>query len=147
MSDPVQAFARHLRELRHQADDPPAERRWRHPQAGGGAPEMKLVHERPDRAQLTQFDDPANTSITLLVATQNRLFVGFDSPRGVLVMRSKGTAPPAVRSDFEQVGAAGLGVSATRIFDAKYLPFGGVDSVYATVGDGTFPVRLVRLAN
>ena len=97
--------------------------------------------------QLTQFDDPANTSITLLVATQTRLFVGFDSARGVLVMRSKGAALPAVASDFEQVGAAGLGVSATRIFDGKYLPFGGVDSVYAAVGDGTSPVRLVRVAN
>ena len=59
-------------------------------------------------------------------------------------MRSSAAAP-ASRSDFEPAAPPGLGVSATRIFDARDLSFGGNGSVYAAVGDGSTPVRLVRM--
>ena len=53
-------------------------------------------------------------------------------------------AAPASRADFERVGPPGLGLSATRIFDAKTLAFSGTEFVYATIGGGTSPVQLVR---
>ena len=97
-------------------------------------------------AELTQFDDPASNAITLLAATPTHLYVGFDNAGGVRVFRSLVTAP-ALRSDFERVGPAGLGLSATRIFDAKAIGFSGSQFVYATAGDGASPVQLVRLVD
>jgi hypothetical protein len=94
-------------------------------------------------AQLTQFDDPASSAISLLAASSTHLYVGFDNAGGVGVFRSALTAP-ALRSDFERVGPPGLGLSATRIFDAKALVFAGSQSIYATVGDGASPLKLVR---
>ena len=94
--------------------------------------------------QLTQFDDPGNSAITMLAATPTHLYVGFDNAGGVGVFRSA-LAAPASRGDFERVGPPGLGLSATRIFDAKALVFPGNQSVYATVGDGVSPLSLVRL--
>ncbi len=95
-------------------------------------------------AQLTQFDDPASSAITLLAATSTHLYVGFNNAGGVGVFRSA-LAAPASRADFQRVGPPGLGLSATRIFDAKALVFAGNQSVYATVGDGVSPLSLVRL--
>jgi hypothetical protein len=94
--------------------------------------------------ELTQFDDPANTAVTLLAATSTHLYVGFDNAGGIGVFRSALSAP-ASRADFERVGPPGLGLSATRVFDAKELTFAGAESIYATVGDGVSPLRLVRL--
>jgi len=95
-------------------------------------------------AQLTQFDDPGSSAITMLAATPTHLYVGFDNAGGVGVFRSA-LAAPASRGDFERVGPPGLGLSATRIFDAKALVFAGNQSVYATIGDGVSPLSLVRL--
>jgi hypothetical protein len=97
-------------------------------------------------AELTQFDDPASVSITLLAATSTHLYVGFDNAGGVAVFRSLVTAPSS-RADFQRVGPGGLGLSATRIFDAKAIAFSGSQFVYATVGDGSSPVQLVRLVD
>jgi hypothetical protein len=60
------------------------------------------------------------------------------------VFRSRAAAP-AIRADFERVGAPGLGISATRVFDAKTLTLAS-ESIYAAVGNGVAPLRLVRLA-
>ena len=95
-------------------------------------------------AELTQFDDPASVAITLLAATSTHLYVGFDNAGGIGVFRSLVTTP-ASRGDFERVGPAGMGLSATRIFDGKAIAFSGSQFVYATIGDGTSPVQLVRL--
>ncbi len=94
-------------------------------------------------AQLTQFDDPASSAITLLAATSTHLYVGFDNAGGLGVFRSALSAP-ATQADFERVGPPGLGLSATRIFDGKALVFSSNQSVYATVGDSTSPAQLVR---
>jgi hypothetical protein len=64
----------------------------------------------------------------------------------VAVFRSLVTAPSS-RADFQRVGPGGLGLSATRIFDAKAISFSGAQFVYATVGDGSSPVQLVRLVD
>ena len=94
--------------------------------------------------QLTQFDDAGSSAITMLAATPTHLYVGFDNAGGIGVFRSA-LAAPAFRGDFERVGGPGLGLSATRIFDAKALVFSSNQSVYATVGDGVSPLSLVRL--
>jgi hypothetical protein len=109
---------------------------------------------------LTQFDNPANTALSLLVATSRALFVGFDnSTQGAVVMRASGSAPSA-RSDFTGtkgcsaaqhpascagLGGNGLGVSATRIFDGAALDLGGTEAAWLTAGDGTTAVRLFRM--
>jgi hypothetical protein len=110
--------------------------------------------------QLSQFNDPQNTRITLLAATGSRLYVGYNNTAGLVLYRSKGNAP-ATRADFEGaagctassapsacdgLGGRGLGVSATRIFDGRVLSFGSRDYVYLTAGNGTSGFRLFRLA-
>jgi hypothetical protein len=107
----------------------------------------------------TQFNDADNVSISLLVATANALYVGFDNAsRGVVVMRAA-TPAPLGREDFlgkercsaaqfpsgcEGLGGNGLGAGATRLFDGKAI---GTGSVYLTAGNGTGPAGLYRLVD
>jgi hypothetical protein len=107
----------------------------------------------------TQFNDADNVSISLLVATANALYVGFDNAsRGVVVMRAS-TPAPLGRGDFTGkegcsaaqfpsgcvgLGGNGLGAGATRIFDGKALSTG---SVHFTAGNGTGPAGLYRLVD
>jgi hypothetical protein len=110
--------------------------------------------------QLSQFDDPQNTRVTLLAATSARLYVGYNNTAGLVLYRSKNTAPGA-RADFEGAGGCdastapsacdglggrGLGAGATRIFDGRVLTFGGKDYVYLTAGDGNSGFRVFRVA-
>ncbi|MFY0568133.1 hypothetical protein ACN28E_30465 [Archangium lansingense] len=110
--------------------------------------------------QFTQFNDPDNVSLSLLVATANGLYVGFDNAsRGVVLLRAS-TPAPLNRSDFTGLagcsaaqfpagcaglGGNGLGAGATRIFDGKALGASGSESVYLTAGNGTGPAGLFRL--
>ncbi|HEY0096263.1 MAG TPA: hypothetical protein VGB96_18180, partial [Archangium sp.] len=110
-------------------------------------------------SQLTQFDNPANTALSLLVATSRSLFVGFDNgTQGVVVLRTS-HPQPALRSDFtgadecsaaqhpagcEGLGGSGLGEGVTRIFDGKAL---GTGTVYLTAGTGSGPAGLYRLVD
>ena len=112
--------------------------------------------------QLTQFNDPDNVSLSLLVATANALYVGFDNAsRGVVLLRAP-TAAPVSRDDFKGregcsaaqypsacVGLAGngLGAGATRIFDGKVLGASGGELVFLTAGDGIGPAGLYRLVD
>ncbi|WP_257447204.1 hypothetical protein [Archangium lipolyticum] len=109
---------------------------------------------------LTQFDNPANTALSLLVATSRSLFVGFDNgTQGAVVLRTS-QARPAQRSEFtgmEGCSAAqhptgcaglegsGLGVGATRLFDGVAFGPAGDEAACFTAGTGTGPVRLFRL--
>ncbi|MDB4964034.1 MAG: Flagellar hook-length control protein FliK [Myxococcales bacterium] len=108
---------------------------------------------------LTQFDDPALSSISMVVATEQFLYVGFDSPGGLHVFRTA-SATASSRADFEGAGGCsaashpascesyggiGLGdLTSTRIFDAA-LVGAGQAAVWMTVGNGTSPVKLVML--
>jgi hypothetical protein len=110
--------------------------------------------------QLSQFNDPSLTSVTMLVATSSYLYIGFDSANGLQVFR---TANPAavIRGDFEGTngcsaaahpgscdgyGGVGLGnPSQTRIFDGKALTFGSSSAVWMTIGNGAAPLALVML--
>jgi len=108
---------------------------------------------------LSQFDDPQNTRITLLAATSSRLYVGYNNAAGVVLYRSRVSAPSS-RADFEGaagcdasqapsscdgLGGRGLGAGATRIFDGRVLTYGGKDYVYLTAGNGSSGFRAFRL--
>ncbi len=115
---------------------------------------------------LTQFDNPANTSLALLVATGKHLYVGFNNAsQGVVLLRSEGTAP-STQADFRGtrgclasqhasggcagLGGNGLGVATPRVshlFDGVALTFGGADFVYVTAGDGSAAVRVFRVVD
>jgi hypothetical protein len=126
----------------------------------GGDWALIAANSIPD-TQLSQFDNTAHTSITMLVATSSHLYVGYNSASGVSIFRST-TATPGTRADFEGeagcsaanhpascagLGGAGLGDPANqRIFDARGLALDGTPTaVYVTVGNSDDPVRVFRL--
>jgi hypothetical protein len=120
--------------------------------------------------QLTQFNDTNNAAITLLAATSQHLYVGFNNAtRGVVVYRAVTPALPANpaalnlsqfrgRLDGPAVdpactgpgtacpgfGGDGLGLGATRIFDGKVFNLSAAENLYLAVGTGTSPVRIYR---
>ncbi|MFL5313130.1 MAG: hypothetical protein ACJ79H_22075 [Myxococcales bacterium] len=109
--------------------------------------------------RLTQFNDASNAAVTLLAATPQHLFVGFNNAsRGIVVYRT-GNAAAAAAADFTGregcaatgsgcpgFGGDGLGRGLTRIYDGKGLTFGGADFLYLAAGTGTSPVRVYRAA-
>jgi hypothetical protein len=121
-------------------------------------------------AQLTQFNDPDNAAITLLAATSQHLYVGFNNAtRGAVIYRAALPSPPANPaalniSQFQGrlggpavdpscsgpgtactgFGGDGLGIGATRIYDGKVFNLSGAENLYVAAGTGTTPVRVVR---
>jgi hypothetical protein len=96
----------------------------------------------PDLA-LTQFDDPSLTAISMVVATPQFLYVGFDSANGARVFRTS-EAAPFQQSDFASIGGPGLGTASdTRILDGKALTFSTGTSVWVTVGTDASAMKLV----
>jgi hypothetical protein len=107
---------------------------------------------------LSQFDMPSLNAITMVVATDSYLYVGYDNPAGVIVYRTANPAA-ALMSDFTGAGGCsaalapscagfgsiGLGIGATQIFDAKPIEFGGATQAWITLGNGTSPLALVVL--
>jgi hypothetical protein len=109
--------------------------------------------------RLTQFNDASNAAVTLLAATPQHLFVGFNNAtRGIVVYRAS-TAAATAAADFSGrqgcaatstacpgLGGDGLGKGLTRIYDGKALKFAGADFLYLAAGTGTSPVRVYRAA-
>jgi len=109
--------------------------------------------------RLTQFNDASNAAVTLLAATPQHLFVGFNNAtRGIVVYRT-GTAAAAAAADFSGrqgcaatgngcpgLGGDGLGKGLTHIYDGKALNFAGADFLYLAAGTGASPVRIYRAA-
>ncbi len=107
---------------------------------------------------LSQFDMPTLNAITMVVATDTYLYVGYDNPGGVIVYRTSNPSA-SVMSDFTGAsgcsaafgpscpgfGGDGLGIGATQIFDAKPIAFGGSSQAWITLGNGTAPLALVVL--
>jgi hypothetical protein len=109
---------------------------------------------------LTSFDDPNLTSITLLAATAQHLYVGYDGPSGVQLFRAS-TATPINRADFQGqsgcnaanhpascdgLNGAGLGQGVTRIWSDAVMSFSGSDYLYLSAGTGTAGARVYRVA-
>ncbi len=99
--------------------------------------------------QLSQFDDATLNTLSLLVATSQHLYVGYDAPGGVVLYRSN-TASPTTRADFGAWAVPGLGSAVKQILDARALTFAGNDSLYLTARDNALsrpgPVQVYRLA-
>ncbi|HEX5748196.1 MAG TPA: dickkopf-related protein [Archangium sp.] len=110
--------------------------------------------------QLSQFDNPRNTRLTLLAINRGYLYVGFDNAVDGAVVYRSAVEVPASRSDFtgqggcvaSTAGCAGLGGNGfgqpsvnTRLGDAVTLVDGERGFLYVPVsgGPGT-PVRLYR---
>ncbi len=110
----------------------------------------------------TRFGKAGASAATLLLATPTHLYVGFDdAATGVHLFRT-GFPAPTVPSDFsgkdgcvagnagcEGIGGDGFGSGAalSRIFDAKAVALGdGSFEVVLATGNGTAPVRVVRIA-
>ncbi len=111
--------------------------------------------------RLSQFNNPSNTSLSMLVVAQGSLFVGYDNAtQGLVVFRSSSSTPSAI-ADFtgadgcsagappsvcESVGKNGFGSSGrSRIFDAKSIQFGASQTVYVVAGDGIGPLDVFRI--
>ena len=110
--------------------------------------------------QLSQFDNPNNTRLTLLAVNGGSLYVGFDNAVDGAVVYRSAVEVPASRSDFTgqggclaaMAGCAGLGGNGfgqrsanTRLGEAVTLADGERAFLYVPVsgGPGT-PVRLYR---
>ena len=105
------------------------------------------------------FDNPNNAAITLLVATQDFLYVGFDnSVDGVFLVRTAADAPTAM-SDFEGdsscvagvagcegIGGNGFGDPATnpQFLSSLAIAGSGTEYLYLLTGGGSGPLQLYR---
>ena len=112
--------------------------------------------------QLTQFNDPANTKITLLRASTTHLYVGFNNlVRGAVVLRSLALTP-STRADF--TGASdcaatqypatcrgfggngfGSGLLVNRIIDSVIFSAPTTDYLFVVAGNGVAAARVLRL--
>jgi hypothetical protein len=110
-------------------------------------------------SQLTQFSNPGNQSLSLLVATAQYLYVGFDNPQGLVLLRTA-SAAPATEADFQGGGGCsatqhpqgcaglsgnGLGADVTRVFQGLAVELGSTGAVYLTAGTGSGPVSVFRI--
>jgi hypothetical protein len=111
---------------------------------------------------LTQFDNPGNTAISLVAATSQFLYVGFDNAGDGVVLFRTDRADAAAAVDFEGfagcsaadhpgacagLGQNGLGLSTnTRVLDGAVLRFGAEEALYLTTGDGAGPFSVYRMA-
>ncbi|MGZ6123812.1 MAG: hypothetical protein ACXWLR_02575, partial [Myxococcales bacterium] len=95
--------------------------------------------------QLSQFDDGSLKIVSLLVATSQHLYVGYDAPGGIRLFRST-TAVPVARSDFQSPVTPGLGNGVTQILDGKALTFAGGEYLYLAARTASGPVQVYRAA-
>jgi len=95
--------------------------------------------------QLSQMNDPTLGTVSLLAASSQHLYVGYDSPGGVSLFRSVVPAPAAI-ADFSSAGVAGLGANLTHIADGRALTVAGKEFLYLAGSPDSGPVRVYRLA-
>ena len=95
-------------------------------------------------ANLSQFDDPTLNTVSLLVATSQHLYVGYDAPSGLVLYRST-NASPSLSSHFARWAPAGLGAGMTQIVDGQALTFAGNDYLYVAANAPSGAVQIFRL--
>ncbi len=123
--------------------------------------DWSLIASSPVHDNLSQFDNPNNTRVTLIVATPTHLWVGFDNSVDGLVVFRSATTNPTVRADFSgNLGCSAAGHPTTceglskngfgaadnsRILDSAAIDVGGQEFLYLVTGDGASEVRVFRL--
>lgn len=109
------------------------------------------------RLVATSFGSPSSTALTALFASASFLYVGYDDAvTGARLFRTAASAPwdeddfqgrVGCTAPCDPIGGFGLGdTSNTRFFDARAIRFGGVDQVWATLGDGAGAVHAYRIS-
>ncbi len=109
------------------------------------------------RLVATNFGAATSTALTALFSSTSFLYVGYDDANTGARLFRTADGSPSGEGDFrgrlgciapcDPVGGAGLGdTSNTRFFDARAIRLGGVDQVWATLGDGAGAVRAYRIA-
>ncbi|HYS08238.1 MAG TPA: hypothetical protein VEP66_05820 [Myxococcales bacterium] len=97
-------------------------------------------------AQLSQMNVAGLSTISLLVATSQRVYVGYDSPGGILLYASSAQTPATV-SDFAAVSKPGLGAGLTQIVDGRGIDLGGgKEFLYVAARSNSGPVAVYRSA-
>ncbi len=95
---------------------------------------------------LSQFDDPNNAVVSMLVATNSHLYVGFDNAASGIALYRTDT-DPLTSDDFSRVGSPGLlgDTSVTRIFDARAIDVSEQRLLYIVAGSGASGVKVFRI--
>lgn len=110
-----------------------------------GVGNWSIVPNQSGDPQLTQMGDSSLTTISLLVATSQHLYVGYDSAGGARLYSSTISAP-ANTGDFNAVSGAGLGVGVTQILDGRALSTSGREFLYVVARVGAGTAQVYRLA-
>ena len=121
--------------------------------------DWSLVAPDESTGLLTNFDNANNTRLSLLLATANHLYIGFDNATSGLVVFRSSDPVVAVAADFEGesacsaadhpascdgYGGNGFGdASNSRIFSAVVAAIGVKDYLYIITGDGVAAASLV----
>ena len=95
--------------------------------------------------ELSQMNVSTLVTVSLLVATSQHVYVGYDSPGGIQLYGSSDPTPSQI-SDFTLVAPAGLGASLTHIVDAHGLSMSSKEFLYIAARPDTGPVRVYRVA-
>ena len=97
--------------------------------------------------QLTQMDNAALTTVSLLVATSQHIYVGYDAPGGAQLYRTNNAnSAPANTNDFSAIAGPGLGNGLTQFLDGQALTVGTREFLYLVARAGTAPAQVYRLA-
>jgi hypothetical protein len=123
------------------------------PTGGGGttcgAGDWSLVAENGATGK-SNMGVAANTKVSVLVTNGTQMYIGFDSASGVQMWRTKsGVTNPSAATDFEQIGATGLGDAANNLelYSAVSMSQLGVYYLYVSTGKTGQPVRVYRQFN
>lgn len=112
-----------------------------------GPGNWSLVPNQSLDPQLTQMDNAALTTVSLLVATSQHIYVGYDGAAGVRLYRTNNAnGAPANTDDFSSVSVAGLGSGSTQILDGQALTLGTREYLYLVARAGNGPAQVYRLA-
>jgi hypothetical protein len=110
-----------------------------------GPGDWKLVPNQNLDPQLTQMDNASLTTMSLLVATSQHLYVGYDGGAGARLYRTNNNSPSNT-DDFSAVSGAGLGAALTQLLDGQALSLGSREFLYLVARAGTGPAQVYRLA-
>ena len=95
--------------------------------------------------QLSQMNIGTLTTVSLLVATSQHVYVGYDSPGGIRIYGSTDPTPSQI-PDFTLVAPAGLGAGLTHIVDAHGLSMSSKEFLYVAARPDTGAVHVYRVA-